>query len=96
MEWIYLAGSVASLVSVLAVVLGLAWKRQAITEKGFKMLFSLMVTIGLVGIGVMTMILSTDTVMRNFGGTIAVIGTFLLCIIVVMVVYYSGEEKGAK
>ena len=91
-----IAGSVASLVSVLAVVLGLAKRRQAITEKGFKMIFSLMITIGLVGIGVITMALSTDYIMRNFGGAIALIGTFLLCIIVVMVVYYSGEEKGTK
>lgn len=60
------------------------------------MLFSLLVVIGLVGIGVITMILSTDDAMRNFGGGIALIGTCVLCIIAVMVVYYSGEENRTK
>lgn len=93
MEWIYLVGSVASIFSVLAVVLGLARRRQAITEKGFRMLFALMITIGLVGIGAVTMALSEEPVMRGVGGTIAIIGTILLFVVVIMVVGYSRGEK---
>ncbi len=93
MEWIYLAGSIASIISVAAVVLSLARRRQAITERGFKMLFTLMIVIGVVGIGAVTMALSTEPVMRGVGGTIAVTGVILLFIIAIMVVYYSGEKE---
>ncbi len=57
------------------------------------MLFALMVAIGLVGIGAVTMAFAKEAVMRNVGGAIALMGTGLLCIIAVMVVYYSGEKE---
>ena len=41
MEWLYLLGSAASIISVIAVILGFARRREAITEQGFRMLFSL-------------------------------------------------------
>ena len=93
MELVYLAGSIASILSVFAIVLGFVRHREAITEKSFKMLFSLVITITLVAIGALTMALGQENVVRNIGGLIAVIGAVLLFIVTIMVVYYSGEKE---
>ena len=89
MEWLFLLGSVASIISVLAVLLGLARRREAITEQGFKMLFALMVALTLTGVGAITMALAEqeDKVMKNTGSGVALTGAFLLAVIATVVVF---------
>jgi len=93
MEWVYLAGSVASLISVLVVVLGLARRKQMISESGFKMLFSLMTLIGLIGIGVFTMLVSDNEGIQNAGIAITIGGGVMLCIATFIIVMTSAEER---
>ena len=61
MGWIYLLGGIASVISVLLVLLGLAWRRKAVNEFTFRMLVLLTVTIGFTGIGLTAMFFGPES-----------------------------------
>lgn len=92
MEWLYLVGSIASLISVLLVLLGLARRRKVVNEMTFRTLILLTVTIGFVGIGLIAMFIAPESGMRVAGGFIAVVGTILLFIIGVWALWYTGAK----
>jgi len=92
MEWVYVAGSVASIVAVVGVLLGLARRQAKLTEKAFRELFGVLVAISMVGMGIVAMTFSRSSVMENIGATVTVIGAVLLFIILIMVVY-SAQQK---
>jgi hypothetical protein len=64
-----------------------------ISESGFKMLFSLMTLIGLIGIGVFTMLVSDNEGIQNAGMVITIGGGVMLCIATFIIVLSSTEER---
>ena len=95
MEWLFILGSVASIVSVLAVLLGFARRRESITERGFKMLFSLVIMFGLAGVGAIVMAVSPGNPSNQaVGGVLAVFGAFGAVALAVMIVNSAHEDGG--
>lgn len=93
MEWLLILGSVASIVSVLAVLLGFARRRESITERGFKMLFSLVIMFGLAGVGAIVMAVSPDNTSLQFvGGGVAALGAFGAVAAALMIVNSAHED----
>ena len=83
MEWISLSGSITSSISVLLVVLSLAIRRKAVNDRTFRALISLLVTLVLIGIGVIVMIFAQETRVQGIGVFMIIAGIILLFIIVI-------------
>ena len=92
MEWIYLAGSIASIVSVIGVVVAIAKRRTDISEGTFRKLFGVLAALGFLGIGILTMTFSKSTTMETVGAVTAVTGTILLFILFLILVIEKPNE----
>jgi hypothetical protein len=86
MEWIYLAGSIASIVSVIGVMVSIAKRRTGISEGTFRKLFGVLAGLGFLGIGILTMTFSKSTAMETVGVVTTLTGTALLFILLLVLV----------
>jgi Ca2+/Na+ antiporter len=92
MEWIYLAGSIASIVSVIGVMVSIAKRRTNISEGTFRKLFGILAALGFLGIGILTMTFSKSTTMETVGAAMTVTGTVLLFILFLILVIEKPDQ----